>query len=264
MADLVIFGQTYTNVAGVKATDTDDNVVTFEAGGDFDALVNGSITSIESDVTSVRSGVCMGCTSLVSASFPNITVVKSHMFDGCTALQSVSLPNVKSFSGSYGFQSVEINSIYFPKVTSSPTANYFNGAHMKILVFPKLVSTGTNSINSASKLTTVDFGESYATMGDYTFNSSGSVNTLILRRKTAPVTLSNIRALSSTKFKNGGAGGTIYIPKVLYDQLGTGTNDYQSATNWSTINGYGTITWAQIEGSQYETHYADGTEIPTE
>lgn len=233
-------------------------------GGDFDALVDGSITSIESDVTSVRAYVCAGCTSLVSASFPNVTTAKGYMFNGCTSLRSVSLPSVTGFSGTYGFQNVTINSIIFPKATSSPTANYFNGSKIGILVFPRLTRTVTNAINTVTTLTTVDFGETYATMGDYSFNGDTNLNTLILRRKTAPVTLSNVRALSSTKFKNGGAGGTIYIPKVLYDQLGTGTNDYQSATNWSTINGYGTITWAKIEGSQYETHYADGTEIPTE
>lgn len=48
-------------------------------------------------------------------------------------------------------------------------------------------------------------------------------------------------------------GGTIYIPKVLYDHLGDGTSlDYKAATNWSTVDGYGAITWAKIEGSAYE------------
>lgn len=61
-------------------------------------------------------------------------------------------------------------------------------------------------------------------------------------------------------FKNGGTGGTIYIPKVMYDHLGDGSSlDYKAATNWSTFDSYGTITWAPIEGSWYETHYADGT-----
>ena len=74
--------------------------------------------------------------------------------------------------------------------------------------------------------------------------------------------LANANFITGTPFKSGGTGGTIYIPKVLYDELGTGSaKDFKAATNWSTIDGYGTITWAQIEGSQYDGYYADGSPI---
>lgn len=91
--------------------------------------------------------------------------------------------------------------------------------------------------------------------GDYKFN-------LLILRSVTLWPLKNINAFNSTPFESGGSGGTIYIPKTLYDHLGDGSAlDYKAATNWSTIDGYGTITWAQIEGSQYETAYADGTPI---
>lgn len=65
--------------------------------------------------------------------------------------------------------------------------------------------------------------------------------------------LTDIRGMNGPIFGQGGTGGTIYIPKSLYDHLGDGSEyDYKSATNWSTIDSYGTITWAQIEGSEYE------------
>jgi hypothetical protein len=74
--------------------------------------------------------------------------------------------------------------------------------------------------------------------------------------------MSNANAFSNSHFKSGGTGGTIYIPKVLYDHLGDNSSlDYKKATNWTTVNGYGTITWEKIEGSIYETQYADGTPI---
>lgn len=94
--------------------------------------------------------------------------------------------------------------------------------------------------------------------GDYKFN-------LLILRSTELWPLSNISAFGRTPFASGGSGGTIYIPKTLYDHLGDGTSlDYKAATNWSTLDSYGTITWAQIEGSIYETQYADGTPIPSE
>ena len=90
---------------------------------------------------------------------------------------------------------------------------------------------------------------------------ASNFNVLILR-STSICPLTNIGGFSGTKFDNGKAGGTIYIPKVLYDHLGDGSaNDYKSATNWSTLDGYGTVTWAKIEGTQYENYYADGTPI---
>ena len=72
------------------------------------------------------------------------------------------------------------------------------------------------------------------------------LNTIILRKKTV-VSLTNISAFTNTPFGSAGSGGTIYIPKSLYDHLGDGSEyDYKTATNWSTIDGYNTITWAQI------------------
>lgn len=89
-------------------------------------------------------------------------------------------------------------------------------------------------------------------MSANTFNGSSKLATIVLRN-TSLVPLGNVSAFTNTPFKNGGTGGTIYIPKALYDHLGDGTaDDYQNASNWSAVHGYGTITWAKIEGSIYE------------
>lgn len=60
--------------------------------------------------------------------------------------------------------------------------------------------------------------------------------------------------LNGTPFASGGTGGTLYVPNAL-------KSSYQSASNWSTILGYATNSIQAIEGSYYETHYADGTVI---
>ena len=96
------------------------------------------------------------------------------------------------------------------------------------------------------------------------FNGCSSLTTLILRGDTIYPLWGGTGNLTGTPFASGGTGGIIYIPKSLNDHLGDGTsNDYKNATNWSVVDAYGTITWAKIEGSYYETHYADGTEIPS-
>ncbi len=89
------------------------------------------------------------------------------------------------------------------------------------------------------------------------------LETIVLRSATL-VALDQTSVFTNSPFKNGGTGGTIYIPRALYDHLGDGSSsDYKVATNWSTVDGWGTVTWASIEGSVYETQYVDGTPIPT-
>lgn len=125
-------------------------------------------------------------------------------------------------------------------------------------VVAKTLEGGNTCYNSTS-LEKVDICGNY--IGAKAFNTCSSLNVLVLRH-TGITGLQSTNAFDNTSFASGGSGGTIYIPKALYDVLGTGSStDYKAATNWSTIDGYGTITWAIIEGSQYETAYVDGTSI---
>lgn len=154
-------------------------------------------------------------------------------------------------------------SAYFPDVTTI-VGYVARDAATPIFVFPALTSVVANSFrNAGSTLTTLDFGTSMTSIGQTSLYACSGLTTIILRSSSL-VSLGGTNAFTNTKFASGGSGGTIYIPKSLYDHLGDNTSsDYKAATNWSTINGYGTITWAKIEGSIYENAYADGTPIPT-
>ena len=110
-------------------------------------------------------------------------------------------------------------------------------------------------------LHTVDFSLKKNGFGKRMFQNCVNLKTLILR-EAAIFPLGDVSAFTGTPFASDGTGGTIYIPKSMYDHLGDNSaDDYKAATNWSTVNGYGTITWAIIEGSVYENAYADGTPI---
>lgn len=89
--------------------------------------------------------------------------------------------------------------------------------------------------------------------GDAIFRDCTLLDTIIIRSSAVP-TLSSTGAFTNTPFASGKAGGTIYVPSALIDS-------YKATTNWSTVNGWGTVTWAAIEGSAYENAYADGTPI---
>lgn len=135
-------------------------------------------------------------------------------------------------------------------------ARVFANGKMKALIFTgftaSLGSSSSAFVDRCTALTTFDAPMS----GIHTsqFTNCSALDTLILRKSSSICTLASTTALNHTKFKSGGAGGTIYIPEVLYNHLGDGTSlDYKSATNWATYDGYGTITWAKIEGSAYES-----------
>lgn len=137
-----------------------------------------------------------------------------------------------------------------------------NNPNLKTLVF---LASGTTVAPFISNPELLILDGSFNSVGTLGWQSCPKLSTLVLRKANSPLPLPNTNCFNNTPFKSGGTGGTIYIPKVLYDHLGDGTSlDYKAATNWSTIDSYGTITWAQIEGSIYETQYADGTPIPSE
>lgn len=120
------------------------------------------------------------------------------------------------------------------------------------IIFDKLLKTTTDMISYSGLLTTAEFG-AVTEIAIYTFENDPKFDTLILRTPTL-VKLNSQRAFDNTCFKSGGTGGVIYVPQALI-------STYQNATNWSTVYGWGATTFVAIEGSYYETHYADGTVI---
>ena len=113
--------------------------------------------------------------------------------------------------------------------------------------------SGTNVFQNCTGVTLADLG-SLTKIRNSSFVGANNLATIIMRKSSDIVALENVSAFNSSPFRSGGSGGTIYIPKVLFDELGTGSSlGYKVATNWSTVEGYGTITWAQLEGSPYES-----------
>ena len=210
------------------------------------SIVDRSVTSVESNaVKKVGNSKLAHCYNLSSADFPNVESIDGGAFD-YSKLQTAFFPKGRTYvSYNISNNSVITSAVIGGFSDPNSSTNYYTFAY-----------------NSA--LTIVDVGTlGRGNIGNMAFGSCPNLKTIILR-STTRLTLDGTGAFSGTPFASGGSGGTIYIPKALYDHLGDGTSsDYKAATNWSTLNGYGTITWAQIEGSTYETHYGNGELIPT-
>lgn len=186
------------------------------------------------NATSIGSGAFRNSNVVNVVALEAITV-SAYAFNGCSKLKKVKLPKVTSLGSGNMFtvQASTIEHFASPKLTNVLPSNFAQGADkLSVVDAGKCTTIQTRSLANCSVLTT-----------------------LILRRSTAITALGSKDGIDNgTPFRNGGTGGTIYIPEVLYNHLGDGTSlDYKAATNWSAVDGYGTITWAKLEGSQYES-----------
>ncbi len=211
------------------------------------------------------------CKSLVSISFPNLTGSSStdykhgtNMFEGCSALVSAYLENAGYLRNKGGMfkDCTALTTVNLKKMTAYYGQNlFYNCQSLPLVVLPKInggnanYNMCTNWFYNCISLHSVDIGNPYA-IQTKTFSNASIFSTFIIRGART-TTLNNIDAFTGTPFAEEGTGGTLYVPQSKIA-------DYEVATNWSTILGYTNNSIKAIEGSYYETHYADGTEISSD
>jgi len=261
--NLVIGGATFTGVTGIKATDTSDNVVTFMSGGytasdwlDKTKPTGGAVLTYNGTDAPPTIARRTGTFSIV---MPNCTSLSSdqQFAAACSGLTGVTAPNLTTIQPTYAFAYTTswTGAAFFPKATIS--GNAFRGSRVSVAVFYRVANANSSAFQDDTNLQKVDQLSGYG-FGATAFSGCTALKTVVLRSTTL-VALSNINHFNKTPFASGKAGGTLYVPQDLI-------SSYQSATNWSTILGYGSGEQNQIlpiEGSIYETQYADGTPIPT-
>lgn len=270
--DLTIFGRDYNNVSEIIAKDQNDNDVIFHASFPYITQDEGGFLVINKDGTHGYISEDWG-----NPAYPvgEITINREYFHPGdadrCaylfarrTGITKVNMPNTTYLPNNF-FMYSSISEFNAPNLEYLGYTSFSSCAQMTGIVLPKCKDfKSSGGLMQMANLLYADIGGATGgTLKSNAFNYDAKLTTIILRSTTLWV-CENVNIVANTPFKSGGTGGTIYIPKVLYDHLGDGTSlDYKAATNWSTIDGYGTITWAKIEGSQYENKYADGTDIPT-
>lgn len=232
------------------------------------AFVGPKVTKVYApNATHVCGWAFYGCTNLTEVYLPECTIINAEptgwlnvskwgrmAFSGCPKLQKVYTPKVTSLDG--GKNNVNYGNAFG---STGYFGNYGTGASATrtTIVLPKVSGFSSEQFRgSYAYYDKIDLGPGVSNIYNNSFYQLGALNHLILRRTSSLVTLGNADA---GKMLTTAKGVTIYIPKVFYDELGTGSaNDYKAATNWSANQAR---TWAQIEGSVYETAYADGTPI---
>lgn len=198
-------------------------------------------------------------TKVKTVSLPNITTLNSvntnnigYLFANCTEMTSFSAPKITRTSDYLLYGCTSLVALDIKELTDSGAQLARNCTSLRTVVLPKIQVLYSNSFNGCTSLETVDIlGDNYIHAD--VFRGDVNLTTLIIR-KNGVCTLQNINNFVNTPFASGGTGGTLYVPSA---QIA----NYQSANNWSTILGYSTNSIQAIEGSIYETQYADGTPI---
>lgn len=229
-------------VTGASDTTLSDAVATLAAGYgggggiSIDDIASGSQPSGDLVITAsvIVANAFYAKNTITSIWAENATRLGNSAIQNGTGIKQVYIGGENSTIGTYAIRGcTSLKSVRFPK-------------------FAYNAGFGGYGLQNCSSLELIDFGG----IATITLNNmpSAPLHTLILRKSDNLVNLNNGTALdNSTAFKNGGTGGEVYIPKVFYDHLGDGTSqDYKAKANWSNYVGYGTVTFKQIEGSQYE------------
>ena len=207
---------------------------------------------------------CSGITSVIGK---NVTKLGVEPFSYCDNLEKRSLPNATSMTNGFisPFRSCfKLKEVHLPRIQFPTTDSVFGGFTIEFVYLPSTKVLPTNTFNACSALETVIAPNLNNINGHSVFINCSNLKTLLIG-DAKPASLGNVNSFSGTPFADGGSGGDIYIPQALYDHLGDGSNlDYLSNPRWNTLNSYGTITWKQIEGSEYETYMPGGEKYEEE
>ena len=158
---------------------------------------------------------------------------REYAFHNCTQLTGVTLPNATNLPKETFSGCSRLASFFAPNLTAFSGAGCLANSALSVIDFPKLTS-----LQAA------------------TFYGSHQLTTLILRANSI-CGVGNANALQDTPFRGyNSLTGTLYVPSALVES-------YKTANNWKTLYEAGTMTILPIEGSIYETQYADGTPITT-
>lgn len=197
-------GESRTLELSGRLCDSDIVVEAKASGGEvspMDKLIDGSLTEINSNATSIRQYAFYENGRIEKVNFPQAKSISQYAFYYCGNLVSANFPNITSISGGYAFSYSGLKSLIFPNANSVGASVFYQAIYLKRLEFFKSLSIGRSAFSVCSAL-----------------------SALILRGDTVS-TVSRSGILSSTPIESG--TGYIYVPSSLVDS-------YKSATNWST------------------------------
>lgn len=89
----------------------------------LDSVIDGSITSIESDVTDMKDRIFSNCTNLESCNLRNVTTLSSYAFYR-SGLRNLYAPSTITLASNSFFQAYYVTRLFFPNVEEIGSASF--------------------------------------------------------------------------------------------------------------------------------------------
>lgn len=180
-----------------KYCDRDIVVTAEDAGGSqLDAMLDGSIAAIRSNITKLGDYACRARSKLTSVELPELASIGVYAFQDCVYLES----------------------FYGPKVTGINSYAFYGCSRLLNVRLPKAPSISVGCFHNCKKLETLDLGAVKSISGS-AFYSCTALQTVILR-------YDGVATLNSTSFNNTNFAGYVYVPAAQVDS-------YKAASYWS-------------------------------
>jgi len=186
-----------------------------------------------------------------------VNFARDYAFYGCQNITEVkgktSNLTADCFNNCNGIEKIHV------ELTGNKFRNYYfkNCKKLKTAVFLQNITYGEYSGAAAMfyGCTSLEVADLMAQkLGTDTFYYNQKLNTLILRNTSQRTAFYFDPKFSTTPFKESGTGGTLYVPQSMISV-------YEADSDWSKLLSYPNNQILPIEGSIYETQYADGTPI---
>ena len=265
----VVSGKRFINWAGFQvgtATGggfTADQIAMRTIAGD----ISGSATNINSyafaycstlttasfpNVTTIGSAAFSGCITLTTVSFPNVISIKENAFRTCSALTAASFPNATSV-GNYAFAYCSALTIAnFSNLSFISDYVFRNCSALTTVSFPSATSTGTYAFQYCSVLSTISF-PNMTIIGAYTFGYCYKLTT---------ISFPGVTSIGSQAFQYCSALTTVSFPKVIT----IGSNAFSHCSALTTVSFPSVVS---IFGSAFQScynllsFYLLGSSVPT-
>ena len=185
----------------------------------------------------------------------SVTTIKQNWFIQRTGIESIRAPGVTSI-GANAFQGcTNLAEAVFAAATTvgSYALTIGSASAWAVVVLPAVTSISADAFRGSScRFNAVDIGTEYKSISIRTFYQA-RFRDIILRSNTL-VTLGNTSGMGVGTSGGPDESTTVYVPQALL-------TEYEAATNWASAKASKGFSFAAIEGSIYETQYADGTPI---
>ncbi len=213
-------------------------------GGDTtieDGLITGTLPEYTNDRVESVGQYALGYLNVESVNLPSVTECEPNAFSRCT-MKSVNLPNLTTAGSNAFYNCNYLQTVNLPSLTgmkeSTDSSLFYGCINLTRACLPLYAGNLNQTFYGCIVLKELDIGNVY------TFYTNGLKNCKMLKviiiRKESVASISKINCFDGTPFAEGGTGGWCLVTRARIEE-------YQNATNWSSLYAAGTCTFLPLE-----------------